>query len=37
MTMLYWLLQGQLVIKVVAYATHLMFCQAPLWLIHHKR
>jgi hypothetical protein len=29
MTMLYRLLQGQLIIKVVTYATHLVFCQAP--------
>ena len=29
MTMLYWLPQGRLIIKVVAYATDLVFCQAP--------
>ena len=29
MTINYWLLLGHLIIKVVAYATHQVFCQAP--------
>ncbi len=32
-----WLLQGQLVIKEVAYAANQVFCQASFgWLIHYE-